>query len=212
MSNRFDDYTLGERGEPFAYASFGQRKTRDLLPFVAGPALEVGCYRGEHTAFFARQDIAIEGSDVSKKNLGLAKRNFPGINFFYHDFSQDRLKKDYQTIILFDVIEHVFEVKAFLENLKESLREGGRLIVSTPNYASLACRVKMLLGRPDFLLYNDLGGKMIGTHIRFFDRHSLKRVIKEAGFEIEKEFAYSTAFLPLPKSLCGSLTIIARRK
>jgi hypothetical protein len=69
----------------------------------------------------------------------------------------------------------------------------------------------MLIGRPDFLLYNDFGWKKIGTHIRFFDRNSLKQILNEAGFEIEKEFGYSSLKLPLPINLCGSLTVIARR-
>jgi len=97
--------------------------------------LDVGCFNG----FFVKKlcDMGHDacGIDFNKKAIaygraryGLAKRiAVKDINELVHD------DKSFDVITLFDVIEHVEKPRELLLRLKGLLREGGVLILSTPN-------------------------------------------------------------------------------
>lgn len=56
-----------------------------------------------------------------------------GVRTRVHDLTSGPLPERYATIICSDVIEHVDNPIAMLRNLRESLRPGGRIIITTPN-------------------------------------------------------------------------------
>lgn len=156
------------------------KRIKDILPYLRSPILDEGC-------------------DISSGAIESARKSYPQCRFFVHNFEQNTLEKKYNTIYAFDVIEHIFDYNAFLKNVVKASNEGGRLILTTPNVLSLKYRLKFLTG--DGAFFNQI------PHIRFFTPATIKEVLNQNGFKVIKVFGYSK--LPLPTSLCGSLTIIA---
>jgi 2-polyprenyl-3-methyl-5-hydroxy-6-metoxy-1,4-benzoquinol methylase len=178
-----------------------KNRLKDILPFFKSPVLDVGCAKGYDVDYFSKKGFKVAGCDLSKESIKIAQKNYPFSHFFTHDFTREKLNKKFMTIYSFDVIEHLFNYESFLKNLSFSLESEGFLILTTPNVLGMKNRVKFVFGK----------GKYFETipHIRFFDAHSLKRVLERNNFKVEKVIGHS--YWPLPTTLCGNLTVIAKK-
>lgn len=84
-------------------------------------------------------------------------------------------------VFFLEAIEHVMEPGKVLENLHRSLKPGGYLIISTPNYASWVRRLKMFFGViPEMYTSGN-------HHISLFSVWFLKEQLQKHGFIIDKE-------------------------
>jgi hypothetical protein len=82
-----------------------------------------------------------------------------------------------------DVIEHLNEPEAFVDQLKSYLgrRPETRLIVSTGNIAFLPLRLSLLLGGFNY----GKRGILDMTHTRLFTEKSLRRLFEDRGFKTQ---------------------------
>lgn len=104
-------------------------------------------------------------------------------------------------VLLQDVIEHVFDPDRLLLKLKNVLKEGGIMIVSTPNLSSMINRMALLLG------YEPMGmevstravfgrpGSSVAGHIRNFTYSALRDFFEYYGFHVVKQLTY-VGYLP----------------
>lgn len=174
---------------------------------LKGKILDVGCGSGFDANYFYEAGYAVEGTDVSRTAIKIAKENFPDIDFFVHNFELSKLDRKYDTIYCFEVIEHVFDYKTFIKNMRASLEDGGALIISTPNIFGLKSYMRLLLR----------DGTVFGvctsddSHIRFFSKGVLNKVLVETGFEIIKIKTFSTGRIPLPNGWGGNIVMIAKK-
>lgn len=84
-------------------------------------------------------------------------------------------------IFFLEAIEHVMEPDRVIKNLYDSLKPGGYLIISTPNYAKINLRIKMALGIiPEVYTTGN-------HHIALFSVWFLKDRLKYHGFVVDKE-------------------------
>ncbi|HEY4103347.1 MAG TPA: class I SAM-dependent methyltransferase [Polyangiaceae bacterium] len=90
----------------------------------------------------------------------------------------------FDAVLLSDVLEHTSEPVALLSQLAglPSLRHA-TFIVSVPNYGVWYNRVRTLFGRFEY----SWSGLYDRTHLRFFTRHSLKKLLDYAGFTLIAE-------------------------
>jgi 2-polyprenyl-3-methyl-5-hydroxy-6-metoxy-1,4-benzoquinol methylase len=88
----------------------------------------------------------------------------------------------FDVVVAADVLEHLRQPERLLEDIKEVLRPGGRLVVSVPNFGHWYPRIRSLVGAFDY----DQRGILDKTHYRFFTRKSLARMVSNAGFEIRR--------------------------
>ena len=75
-----------------------------------------------------------------------------------------------------------------METLKEIsrvLRPGGQVLVSVPNFAHWYPRTRVVFG----LFGYDRRGILDQTHLRFFTRATLRRLVRRAGYDIVQERA-----------------------
>lgn len=84
-------------------------------------------------------------------------------------------------IFFLEAIEHVFEPDKVFNNLYKSLKPGGYLVISTPNYAKFNLRIKMLFG---IIPEKYTSGN---HHVSLFSVDFLKQRLKFHGFEIDAE-------------------------
>jgi glycosyltransferase involved in cell wall biosynthesis len=103
--------------------------------------------------------------------------------------------KDYDFILLLDVIEHVADPERFLERLRAKCDWKRRtLVLTTPNVAFLAQRLMLALGQFNY----GKAGILDRTHTRLFTFRSTRRLLRDTGFRI-KEIRGVPA--PFPKVL-----------
>jgi 2-polyprenyl-3-methyl-5-hydroxy-6-metoxy-1,4-benzoquinol methylase len=107
------------------------------------------------------------------------------VKFFRQDLN-DPLTfnvRDYEYVLLPDVIEHLKEPERFLERLRAQFDyTPGTLVMTTPNVAFAVQRVMLMLGQFN---YGKLGILDL-THTRLFTFRSIRRTLTDAGFRIKQ--------------------------
>lgn len=86
------------------------------------------------------------------------------------------------TIILADVLEHIYDPWATLLKLKPLLASGGEIFASIPNARNLVLMQALAHG---FWSYQEQGLLDI-THIRFFTRYEIIKMFQETGYRITR--------------------------
>lgn len=110
----------------------------NLLSQVEVPearALVVGCGLGEDTEVVSPSVVAIDLSTIA---LGKARQKYPKHMYLAADAHSLPFASDsFDIIICSEVIEHVQNPSRMLAEFQAVLREGGVLIITTPNWLSL---------------------------------------------------------------------------
>jgi SAM-dependent methyltransferase len=162
------------------------RYVRELLPGDgAGPAsapgsrrawVDLGCGFGEFLSGSGELGVGATGVDLDRRSLAEARD--AGFEVVAADlalsipFRSDSL----EGATLIEVIEHVFDAGALLAELARVFRPGGWIILTTPNVAHFAYRVRALTGHAP---------KQEGYHVRFFTRDRLLALVEANGFRVE---------------------------
>lgn len=162
-----------------------------LLPIVrsmleGSPAdsvvLDLGCGNGSFLSRLDRNGWSLIGVDYSQSGIRIAKEHHPGIQFHLADAETDLLGLVglVDVVISTEVIEHLYDPRAFLANAYRLLKPGGALIVSTPYHGYWKNLMLAATGKLDrhFTVLWDHG------HIKFWSRQTLEHAISEAGFEV----------------------------
>lgn len=86
-------------------------------------------------------------------------------------------------IIFSDVLEHLINPHLVLKESVSLLKEGGSVLISVPNISHNSVIIDLMNDKFD---YRELG-LLDDTHLRFFTRSSLEKMVQDAGLRIEKE-------------------------
>lgn len=100
--------------------------------------------------------------------------------------------RGYDAIVLGDVLEHMPAPETALKRLVELQPSGSKFIISVPNVANVWVRLNLLIGRFDYTER----GILDKTHLRFFTRKTVKKLVNDAGLEI-----MSIQVTPIPLEL-----------
>jgi len=109
-----------------------------------------------------------------------------GFESYQCDFEKEKLPfKDntFDGIVCLDVIEHIWDTRAFLKEIKRILKYDGWFISSTPNYSFWRYRMKHLFGT----LYSTPDSR----HKRFYSFKSFSKILTDNNFEINDWFVIS---------------------
>ena len=147
--------------------------TNGLSSYPDIRALDAGC---GSKGWFSLEPNSITGIDISQEQLDRATHIDEKIkgDIQHYDLSG----KDFDLIICMDVIEHLEFPKNTIEHFYNGLKEGGMLILATPNYSSLWAQVTRLSPHWFHLFYYRyiLGSKHAGKG----DRGPFKTVLDSA--------------------------------
>ena len=149
--------------------------------------LEVGCNDGYVGWLLLKEGNDVYGIDMVEEKLLVAQKR--GLKVKECDVEKEKFpypENYFDIVILGDVIEHIFDTDKLLEKCKKVLRKGGKLIITTPNVASLARRIMLLLGINPFLEYSielpPLKGYPAVGHIRYYTEKTLRLQLMHHGF------------------------------
>ncbi|MEP7205581.1 MAG: class I SAM-dependent methyltransferase [Casimicrobiaceae bacterium] len=84
------------------------------------------------------------------------------------------------TVLLLDVLEHLYDPWRALLRVHEWLAPGTRVLASVPNVRNLGTLDALAGGRWDY----DVNGVLDVTHLRFFTRATLRELFEQTGFEV----------------------------
>ena len=136
---------------------------------------DIGCAGGsflDHVSGLAKQCVAVEPCSVYHDSL--RERGYRVFSYA-NDAVGESLAGQIDLAVSIQVIEHVGNPRAFLEEIRPLLAEDGKLIISTPNRNDILMELLPADFRPFFYR---------AVHRWYFDAASLTECARKAGFEV----------------------------
>lgn len=152
------------------------RRVTDRRPRI----LDVGCGTGANLLLLSKYGDA-EGVDVSEDALAFCRER--GLNHVTLGAGEELPHAEgmFDLVTAFDVVEHMDDDLAGLREMFRVLRPGGHVLLFVPTFMFL------------WGLQDD-----VSNHRRRYRLPELRRVLEQAGFEIERStYANITFFLPI---------------
>ena len=158
--------------------------------------LDAGCAAGGNGELMksagAREVIGIE---LSPEAAAEARRHLDRV--FVGDLASldlsDVAAEPFDAVLAIDVLEHLVEPAKALTRLVATLKPGGLLIASIPNVAHVWVIANLVTARWP----QKDGGIFDRTHLRFFARRDMVRLLTEAGLEVTAVRPYFTRYRSL---------------
>jgi len=149
-------------------------KALKLRKTEAPSALDVGCATGTLLAFLRDRGWNVKGTEISPaaeyarnvrrldvRNVPLEEIEFPSGSF--------------DIVLASHLIEHLNDPYSFLKEAHRVLKDDGKIFITTPNISGLQA-----------YLYGGRWRSAIFDHLYLFSVRTLKKMIKRAGFKVEK--------------------------
>lgn len=166
--------------------------------------LEIGPSAGYMTGIFLKNGCVVDIVENDKNVLvKIPKSVRKALNYSIDDQNiQKFLERDYDFIIMADVLEHLVDPEKSLRILYKIAQNKTKLVISLPNIACWAMRKQLFL-RGDFEYQSS--GLLDKTHLHFYTPKSLPKILSENGWILEKmlgtitrlPFDHSSDMLPI---------------
>lgn len=196
------------------YLGYGTRKFLQFLsyPFFLrmsfyprfvpnGKILDIGCGIGKYLHYLKALGWDVYGVDISERAVKKARSS--GLRHIVQGELERAGFQDnfFDVVNMHHVLEHLPDPNKILRETRRVLKPGGEVIITLPNFSSLAFRV---FGRY-------WGGMDVPRHLFHFNRKSLEFVLAKNGFEVS-EVWYSDTFRGFSAGLSYLLFSDARSK
>lgn len=156
-----------------------------LMRFVkrTANALDAGCGMGGLTLLLATRAQAVVGVSANKSDIAVAtsraqRFGFRNVKFIVYDL-RDLAQGEgflglFDTIILFEVIEHILDDKSLVKALHSHLHPGGRLLITSPHLGT-----KLFPGERISKVED-------GGHVRWgYSTDDIAKLCSQAGLQVE---------------------------
>jgi 2-polyprenyl-3-methyl-5-hydroxy-6-metoxy-1,4-benzoquinol methylase len=145
---------------------------------------ELGCGNGSVAAKLAQEGWDVTGVDPSEEGIAQANRAYPHLKL-YGGSAYDDLRNQYgqfPVVLSLEVIEHLYDPRAFARTFRSLLGRGGMGIISTPYHGYWKNLALAATGKMDahFTALWDNG------HIKFWSERTLRVLLAEVGLTVEK--------------------------
>lgn len=144
--------------------------------------LEIGCGTGFVLSNIAAQfsGLKCSGSEIYSEGLALAKTRLSDIPLWQMDARNIPFQSEFDLLGAFDVLEHIDEDEATLDQMFQAVRSGGGIILTVPQHPWLWSHADER-----------------ACHKRRYTRTELKKKVKNAGFEVIRTTSFVSILLPL---------------
>lgn len=161
ISGQMDDFG---NGKEYADEFFGYIE-KSVSEIRGKQVLEIGCGTG-----YLLSKLQHKGADCIGVEPGesadYGKKKF-GVNIIRDFFNKNKFDKKFNYIIFYGLLEHIFDIKGFLYDVKELLAEDGMIFIGVPN-----CTEQISNGDISMLL---------SEHWSYFTEASLRHVLSQNG-------------------------------
>lgn len=101
---------------------------------ASGRCLDIGCGRGYGMEHLEKSCTQCTGLDMSENFLREARQLYPQHTFVHQNAEQLPFEDNrFDTVVSFEVIEHVQDDRAFLQEIRRVATPGALVVISTPN-------------------------------------------------------------------------------
>lgn len=160
-------------------------KTIDRLNPHSRNILDIGCHDGTFLSLLKNRNNNFFGLDASDWAVAESRKKGIQVQQFYFDDETKLPFKDefFDVIAAGEIIEHIYDTDFFLQEIRRVLKPKGKLLVSTPNIASLGRRLLLFFGISPLVELSPNEPTSVG-HIRYFTFHTLKQLLEKHKFKI----------------------------
>ena len=157
-----------------------KNKYLQLMEYFRGPGkvLDIGCGLGEVLSIFKEYGWECTGIDFNDFAVKYAEDNF-GIKIIKENVFNIATEEQYDLIMLWGVLEHVYAPYKLLEKAHSLLKENGLLLVEVPSSDSLLVRYCEQTGEEAYRTFES------ARHIMLFSRKALLDMCGKCGFVCE---------------------------
>ena len=123
----------------------------------------------------------------------------------YFNFERDSSPYEdeyFDCVVCSEVLEHLtIDPMMMMSQINRSLKVGGRLIMSTPNVASIEALHSILIGGNPYMYppFYKSGGT--NRHNREYTCFEVRRLLRASGFEVEEFYTFDLKQIPLSMRL-----------
>ncbi|WP_424962317.1 class I SAM-dependent methyltransferase [Ekhidna sp.] len=148
-------------------------------PYIKGNLLELGCGEGRGVELLAPLANSYIGIDKIKSVIDNLEQKYSYYKFLSGVFPPFPFEDNsFDTIITFQVIEHVKDDEGFIKEIHRVLTPGGRALITTPN-------IKMTLSRNPWHEREYTGDELTALCKKYFEKVEMKGI---AGNEKVMEY------------------------
>ena len=127
-----------------------------------------------------RPSIELSGSEIFSAGLAFAAERVPAARFYQMDARHIPFRDEFDVIGAFDVLEHIEDDVAVIEEVGRALRPGGGFLISVPQHPSLWSQ------QDDHAF-----------HVRRYTARAIRRKVEAAGFEVMRMTSFVSLLLPM---------------
>lgn len=145
-----------------------------LCRLPLGRLLDVGYSKGSFADYLAEVRWDCTGLDINE-------HHHPKVKTIQCDLNEGFPVEDeaYDVVTAGEVIEHMLDEGAFLEECRRALKKAGTLVLTTPNLSFLLNRFRVMFGMTPMFVYAPY-------HYHFHTRKTLVDLVKAHGFVVDR--------------------------
>ena len=103
------------------------------LDFISGNVLDIGCGEGQFLSLIKGQCKSVKGIETNPKAFKvLNQKEIAATDKELKEFAVEN-KSAFEIVSAFQVLEHVYHVREFIESMIRVVKPGGHIIISVPN-------------------------------------------------------------------------------
>ena len=142
-------------------------------------ALDYGCGNGWFANWLATRGFETTGVDISPSGIEVARRSFSSVAFTT-DVSSESLARQgpFDLVTCIEVIAHCFVPSDELGRIREALKPGGLLVLSSPYHGYLKFLALAATGRME----QHLDTSWAGAYVHHFTPRSITKLLEDNGF------------------------------
>lgn len=143
---------------------------------------EIGCGTGFVLSAIEKEfpDLDLYGSEIYNEGLRFASTRVLKTTLFQMDARKIPFKEEFDVIGAFDILEHINEDEEVLEQIYQSLKPGGGIILTVPQHPFL------------WSIYDEHS-----YHVRRYQASELKQKVQKAGFKVKKVISFVSILFPI---------------
>lgn len=168
-------------------SNFRKYQVSLILKYINGNFVEVGAGKGGLVPYYKKIPKNVTLLEPEKKLFKILKKKFYSRKISIKNHTVNELKSYYDTIIYYDVLEHIKKDLSEVSMASKKIKKNGYLIISVPAYQSF---------------YSDFD-KSVG-HYKRYNKQDFINIEKKTNLKIEKLVYYDSVgflFLVLNKVL-----------
>lgn len=172
----------------------------------ARSVLDIGSGNGELCRDLDAIGMRVVGLEPSRDGYEVATRRSPHIRFYQLglDYPPSAVEEaNFDAVVCAEVVEHLYRPESLPEFAAHKLNPGGLLLVTTPYHGYLKNLALVLLGKWD----SHHQPLRTGGHIKFWSSRTLRRLLENSGFRVEKFVGVGRA-----PFLWKSMVMVARKR